>query len=264
MPPTTITITKAQYDRLTRDLEAARQETATARATAQAVRAETSTAQLTKLRELVAHLTVIVDHHVANLHPENTVDLPMEALAGAAALIDTVPGATPRDAERSSIWEERADLIGEWRTRRAGRGDNAFDRIALSTRLSPDRPDDVDERRILVNAARCRDCMTIAQSTGTHDLARCSCGKSFADGGHEYLRRGFGSAGFDEATVWVKGNLPDDLKAAYRDAIQAVIRRAAGHTAQKSGAKTKLAKARPVAKTKRGGRPPRRGHGPVR
>lgn len=260
MPPTTITITKAQYDRMARDLETARQETAAARAATQAIRAETPTEQLANMRALIAHLTVIVDHHVANLHPEFNTDLPMEALASAAALIDAVPGATPRDAERSSIWEERADLIGEWRTRRAGRGDNAFDRVALSTRLSPDRPDDVDERRILVNAARCRDCMTIAQSTGTHDLARCSCGKSFADGGYEYLRRGFGSAGFDEATVWVKGNLPDDLKTAYRDAIRAIIAVAS------RAAQTPKPRAKPKTKTKtkRGGRAPRRGHGPVR
>lgn len=248
MPPTTITITKAQYDRMARDLEAARQDAAKARAAAQAVRAETPTAQLAKLRELVGHLTVIADHHVANLHPEFNTDMPMEAIAGAAGLIADVPGATPRDAERSGVWEERADLIGEWRTRRAGRGDNAFDRVTLSTRLSPDRPDDVDERRILVNAARCRDCMTIAQSTGTHDLMRCQCGKSFADGGHEYLRRGQGAAGFDEASVWVMGNLPDDLKTAYRDAIQAII-----HVA---------ARAKPKPKTTHGGRTPRRG--PVR
>ena len=262
MPPTTITITKAQYDRLARDLETARQETAAARVAAQAIRAETPTAQLAKLRELVEHLTVIADHHVANLHPEFNTDLPMEALAGAAALIADVPGATPRDAERSSIWEERADLIGEWRTRRVGRGDNAFGRIALSTQLSPDRPDDVDERRILINAARCRSCMTIAQSTGTNDLVRCACGKSFAGGGHEYLRRGSGDAGFDEATVWVKGNLPDDLKTAYRDAIRAIIH-VASRTARTPKPRAKV-KTKPKAKTKRGGRAPRRGHGPVR
>ena len=246
----TVTIPKAQYDRLARDLEAARQDAAKARAATQAIRAETPTAQFAKLRELITHLTVIADHHVANLHPEFNTDMPMEAIAGAAGLIAEVPGATPRDAERSGVWEERADLIGEWRTRRAGRGDNAFDRIALSTKLSPDRPDDVDERRILVNAARCRSCMTIAQSTGTHNLVRCACGKSFADGGHEYLRRGFGDAGFDEATVWVKGNLPDDLKAAYRDAIQAMIH-VASHAAQ-------APKPRAKPKTKRGGRTPRR------
>ena len=247
----TVTIPKAQYDRMARDLEAARQDAAKARAAVQAIRAETPTAQLAKLRELINHLMVIADHHVANLHPENTVDLPMEALAGAAALVDAVPGATPRDAERSGIWEERADLIGEWRTRRAGRGDNAFGRIALSTQLSPDRPDDVDERRILINAARCRGCQTIAQSTSTHDLVRCACGKSFADGGHEYLRRGFGTAGFDEASVWVKGNLPDDLQTAYRDAIAKVIHAPTAKPARASRSTTKVGRSdRP---SKRGG-----------
>jgi hypothetical protein len=115
MPPTTITITKAQYDRMARDLETARQETAAARAATQAIRAETPTEQLANMRALIAHLTVIVDHHVANLHPEFNTDLPMEALASAAALIDAVPGATPRDAERSSIWEERTEPHGETR-----------------------------------------------------------------------------------------------------------------------------------------------------
>ena len=57
-------------------------------------------------------------------------------------------------------------------------------------------------------------------------------------------------AGFDEATVWVKGNLPDDLKAAYRDAIQAMIH-VASHAAQ-------APKPRAKPKTKRGGRTPRR------
>ena len=42
----TVTIPKAQYDRMARDLEAARQDAAKARAAVQAVRAETPTAQL--------------------------------------------------------------------------------------------------------------------------------------------------------------------------------------------------------------------------
>lgn len=54
-------------------------------------------------------------------------------------------------------------------------------------------------QRIVRNAARCRHCGDVIESTSTHDFKRCSCGTIFVDGGHEYLRRGF-------------TNLPDDYE----------------------------------------------------
>ena len=46
-------------------------------------------------------------------------------------------------------------------------------------------------RRIIRNAARCRICGDVIESTSVHDFKRCKCGAVFVDGGHEYLRRGF-------------------------------------------------------------------------
>ena len=46
-------------------------------------------------------------------------------------------------------------------------------------------------QRIVRNAARCRHCGDVIESTNTHDFKRCSCGAIFVDGGHAYLGRGF-------------------------------------------------------------------------
>lgn len=40
------------------------------------------------------------------------------------------------------------------------------------------------------NAACCRKCNTIIESTHRHDFVSCKCGAIFVDGGLEYLRRG--------------------------------------------------------------------------
>lgn len=49
----------------------------------------------------------------------------------------------------------------------------------------------MDMKRILRNAARCRRCGDVIESVRTHDFVRCSCGAIFVDGGLSYLRRGF-------------------------------------------------------------------------
>lgn len=46
-------------------------------------------------------------------------------------------------------------------------------------------------KRIIRNAIRCNACGDVIESTCTHDFVRCSCGRVFVDGGHEYLRRGY-------------------------------------------------------------------------
>jgi hypothetical protein len=44
--------------------------------------------------------------------------------------------------------------------------------------------------QIVRNAARCRKCGDVIESTSVHDFVSCKCGSIFVDGGHEYLRRG--------------------------------------------------------------------------
>lgn len=44
---------------------------------------------------------------------------------------------------------------------------------------------------IISNKIRCNICGDTIESKNTHDFIRCSCGRCFVDGGHEYLRRGF-------------------------------------------------------------------------
>ena len=43
---------------------------------------------------------------------------------------------------------------------------------------------------IIKNAAECRLCGDVIESTHRHDFVSCKCGEIFVDGGHDYLRRG--------------------------------------------------------------------------
>ena len=40
------------------------------------------------------------------------------------------------------------------------------------------------------NAARCKKCGEVIESTFRHDFRQCKCGSIFVDGGCDYLRRG--------------------------------------------------------------------------
>lgn len=46
------------------------------------------------------------------------------------------------------------------------------------------------EKRLTRNAARCRDCGTVLESTHRHDYRKCPCGNA-VDGGLAYVRRSF-------------------------------------------------------------------------
>ena len=46
-------------------------------------------------------------------------------------------------------------------------------------------------RKLVKNAIRCKHCGELLVSKSVHDFVQCSCGSCFADGGLEYLRRGF-------------------------------------------------------------------------
>src|ERR1017187_30488 len=50
-----------------------------------------------------------------------------------------------------------------------------------------------DERRIVLNRAKCADCGDIIISHHQHDYVTCKCGKSSVDGGCGYLRRAYKS-----------------------------------------------------------------------
>ena len=39
-----------------------------------------------------------------------------------------------------------------------------------------------------MSKAQCLDCMDIIESKHRHDFVMCECGKSFLDGGDEYIR----------------------------------------------------------------------------
>lgn len=45
--------------------------------------------------------------------------------------------------------------------------------------------------RIKRNRIKCSHCGDIIESTHTHELKSCSCGRVSVDGGHEYVRRLF-------------------------------------------------------------------------
>lgn len=44
--------------------------------------------------------------------------------------------------------------------------------------------------KILKNAARCKKCDTVIESTHVHDFVTCKCKAIFTDGGLTYIRRG--------------------------------------------------------------------------
>ena len=46
-------------------------------------------------------------------------------------------------------------------------------------------------KKLVRNAIRCKHCGDIVESKSVHDFEQCSCGACFADGGLEYLHRGF-------------------------------------------------------------------------
>lgn len=46
-------------------------------------------------------------------------------------------------------------------------------------------------RKIIRSAIQCKHCGDVIESTHTHDLKACSCGRVHVDGGLDYLRRGF-------------------------------------------------------------------------
>ena len=45
-------------------------------------------------------------------------------------------------------------------------------------------------RKIVRNAARCRECGDFIESRHVHDFRYCKCGRIFVDGGTQYIRRG--------------------------------------------------------------------------
>lgn len=42
----------------------------------------------------------------------------------------------------------------------------------------------------MVSKGQCLECLDVVESTHRHDFQRCKCGKSFIDGGDDYLRGG--------------------------------------------------------------------------
>lgn len=49
----------------------------------------------------------------------------------------------------------------------------------------------MNERIIIIrNAAQCKKCLDIIESTHVHDFVTCKCGAIFVDGGKDYFRAG--------------------------------------------------------------------------
>ena len=53
-------------------------------------------------------------------------------------------------------------------------------------------------KKLVRNAIRCKHCGDVVESKSVHDFEQCSCGACFADGGLEYLRRGFKTSPDDD------------------------------------------------------------------
>lgn len=64
------------------------------------------------------------------------------------------------------------------------------------------------ERRLTRNAAHCKKCDTVIESTHRHDFVSCVCG-NFVDGGHEYLRRGGRLSDLEDLSEYTTEPLPE-------------------------------------------------------
>ena len=78
-----------------------------------------------------------------------------------------------------------------------------------------------ERKKIKSNRAKCGACGDIIESTHRHDFVRCGCGKTFVDGGLNYLRRGFTEeAGYEDLSEYctlldeVMGHFDGKLNAA--------------------------------------------------
>lgn len=53
-------------------------------------------------------------------------------------------------------------------------------------------------KKLVRNAIKCKHCGDVVESKSVHDFEQCSCGACFADGGLEYMRRGFKTSPDDD------------------------------------------------------------------
>lgn len=59
-------------------------------------------------------------------------------------------------------------------------------------------------RHLIRNAAQCRLCNDVVESTHRHDWRKCSCGNMYVDGGLDYLRLGYMTQdSVDSLAEWV-------------------------------------------------------------
>lgn len=73
------------------------------------------------------------------------------------------------------------------------------------TEIDPDEYRLRGPKYLYRNAAKCKGCLDIVESTHRHDFVTCSCGNLSVDGGHDYPRRVFGDAGFFDRSTYIGG-----------------------------------------------------------
>lgn len=61
-------------------------------------------------------------------------------------------------------------------------------------------------QRIKRNAAKCKVCGEVIESTFRHHFVTCSCGNLSVDGGHDYIRRGFrdGKSSYEDLNEYIE------------------------------------------------------------
>ena len=66
--------------------------------------------------------------------------------------------------------------------------------------------------KIIKNAARCKHCGDVIESTHVHDFKTCSCGTVSVDGGHYYLKRSFKNSPADFEDLSEVIEVEEDMK----------------------------------------------------
>lgn len=56
--------------------------------------------------------------------------------------------------------------------------------------------------QIIRNVAKCNACGNVIESKDRHNFVTCPCGNLSVDGGHDYVRRVYKSAGYTELSEW--------------------------------------------------------------
>lgn len=113
----TVTMEESEYLTLKGAVTNANQETAAVQAELERERNRSFDERLAELSKAWNASKAVIDYAVGNLSPEFSRNWPHEDLQTLAELVDKLPGATSRDAERAIIWRDFSKQVIDFEIR---------------------------------------------------------------------------------------------------------------------------------------------------